>query len=228
MYTPRQIWRQVTPKAQLLLALSLIAVLAFSAGLASGIYGRATAPLALTTNGLPTTAVVVPQPQAQRYLLGGHGELVAGASNAQAASHITAASPALIGSGSAYDGQSYRSPQTALNAAIGTGSVYDGGQYGAPQLRWPNAPVIGSGSAYDGRQYGSPVSAPQTSPNVPISGTGSAYDGGHYGSPVGLSSDTAAQSVLAYLRVHHAVETQPLDPAQQSVMNYLRAHSKRI
>jgi hypothetical protein len=155
MHTPRQIWRQVTPKAQQLIALSLIAVLAFSAGLASGIYGRATYLPTLTTNGLPTTAVVVPQPQAQRYLLGGHGELVAGASNAQAAPRITAASPALIGSGSAYDG----------------------GQYGAAARRSANAPVIGSGSAYDGGQYVSPVLAPQTSPNVPISGTGSAYNG---------------------------------------------------
>jgi len=40
MHTPHQIWRQVTPKAQLLIALALAIVLAFSAGLASGLYGR--------------------------------------------------------------------------------------------------------------------------------------------------------------------------------------------
>jgi hypothetical protein len=40
MHTPRQTWRHVTPKAQLLIALALVTVLAFSAGLASGIYGR--------------------------------------------------------------------------------------------------------------------------------------------------------------------------------------------
>src|SRR5436190_8002316 len=103
MHTSQQIWRHFTPKTQLLLALALVSVLAYSAGLASGTYGRATAPLALPTNRLPATAVEAPQPQAQRYLLGGHGQLVAGASNAQATSHISSASPALIGSGSAYD-----------------------------------------------------------------------------------------------------------------------------
>jgi hypothetical protein len=178
MHSPQQIWRRFTPKTQLLLALALVSVLAYSAGLASGIYGRATAPLDLTTNRLPTRAVVAPQPQAQRYLLGGHGELVAAASNGQAAARINSASAALIGSGSAYDGQSSRSPQTAPNvSAIGTGSVYDGGQYGAAARRSANAPVIGSGSAYDGEQYVSPVSAPHTTPPAPISGTGSAYDG---------------------------------------------------
>jgi hypothetical protein len=40
MHTPHQIWRQVTPKAQLLIALALATILAFSAGLASGLYGR--------------------------------------------------------------------------------------------------------------------------------------------------------------------------------------------
>ena len=40
MHTPHQIWRHATPKAQLLIALALATVLAFSAGLASGIYGR--------------------------------------------------------------------------------------------------------------------------------------------------------------------------------------------
>ena len=38
--------------------------------------------------------------------------------------------------------------------------------------------------------------------------------------------DPAQQSVLDYLRVHGAVQTQPLDPAQQRVMDYLRAHSR--
>ena len=42
----------------------------------------------------------------------------------------------------------------------------------------------------------------------------------------GVSSDTAAQSALAYLRIQHAAETQPLDAAQQGVMGYLRAHSR--
>ena len=41
MHTPHQIRRQVTPKTQLLIALALTTVLAFSAGLASGLYGRA-------------------------------------------------------------------------------------------------------------------------------------------------------------------------------------------
>ena len=96
MYTPRQIWHHVTPKAQLLIAFSLVTVLAFSAGLASGIYGRVTYPyLTADSNAVP---VVAQPPQAQRYLLGGHGELVAGASNAQATSRITAALPAAISS----------------------------------------------------------------------------------------------------------------------------------
>ena len=72
MYTRRQIWRQVTPKTQLLIALALATVLAFSAGLASGIYGGATAPPAQTAdrNAVPVVAQppqaapAVPQPPA--------------------------------------------------------------------------------------------------------------------------------------------------------------------
>ena len=63
MYTPRQIWRQVTPKAQLLIALSLATVLAFSAGLAAGIYGHATYLPTLTTDRNAVPAVAQP-PQA--------------------------------------------------------------------------------------------------------------------------------------------------------------------
>ena len=124
MYLTQRMWHHVPAQFQRLTAFAIIAALAFSIGWAAGTYGPA-AYTFLTTNRMPTTAVVASQ--SQQYLLGGHGELAAGASNAQAALRITAASPALIGSGSAYDGQSYRSPQIAPNVlAIGTGSAYDG------------------------------------------------------------------------------------------------------
>ena len=65
MYTPRQIWQHVTPKAQLLIALSLATVLAFSAGLAAGIYGRATYLPTLTAdrNAVPAAAQPFRRPQ---------------------------------------------------------------------------------------------------------------------------------------------------------------------
>jgi hypothetical protein len=59
MHTPHQIWRQVTPKAQLLIALALATVLAFSTGLASGLYGR-TLYTFLTMNRAGTAPAAAP------------------------------------------------------------------------------------------------------------------------------------------------------------------------
>ena len=166
MYTPRQIWLHITPKAQLLIALALATVLAYSAGLASGLYGRAIYLSALTTDRNAAPAVAQPHQAAPAVL------------------QRPAVAAPVAGSGSAYDGSAYVEYLTARPAAsnpnvpaIETGSVYDGGHYGAAPQRSPNVPVIGAGSAYDGGHYGSPISAPQTSPNVPLIGTGSAYDG---------------------------------------------------
>ncbi|HET9223083.1 MAG TPA: hypothetical protein VFO07_11290, partial [Roseiflexaceae bacterium] len=168
MYTPRQIWHHVTPKAQLLIALALATVLAFSAGLAAGIYGRATSLPALTTDRNAVPAVAQP-PQA-----------------APAVRQGSAVPAPATGAGSAYDGGHYGSPvmppQTWPNVpAIGTGSVYDGGHYGsstAAPLTSPNVPISGTGSAYDGSDYRLVRTMPLApiNPNVPISGTGSAYD----------------------------------------------------
>jgi hypothetical protein len=66
--------------------------------------------------------LVVAQQQAQRYLLGGHGELVEEAPNTQAPARLTAASPALIGTGSAYDGMPYRAAATVPVIATCRGS----------------------------------------------------------------------------------------------------------
>jgi hypothetical protein len=197
MHTPQQIWRQVTPKIQVLIALALATILAFSAGLAAGIYGGATYLPALTTdrNAVPAAAQL---PRA-----------------APAVPQRPAVAP-VAGAGSAYDGGHYGSPvmapQTSPNVpAIGTGSVYDGGHYGAAPQTSPNVPISGAGSAYDGKHFGG-VTAPAVAldaaqqgamdyvrahdavegqqapatvnPNVPAIGTGSAYDGGHPGSPV--------------------------------------------
>jgi hypothetical protein len=155
MYTPRQIWHHVTPKAQLLIALALATALVFSAGLAAGIYGRATYLPTLTTDRNAIPAVAAP---------------VAGAGSAY--------------DGSAYvEYLTGRSAAHNPNVPIsGTGSAYDGSAYveyltGRSAAHNPNVPISGTGSAYDGSHYGSPVMAPQTSPNVPISGTGSAYNG---------------------------------------------------
>jgi len=172
MYTPRQIWQHVTPKTQLLIALSLATVLAFSVGLASGIYGRATAPPAQTADRNAVPAVAQPHQAAL------------------AVPQRPAVTARVAGSGSSYDGSAYVEYLAARPAAsnpnvpaIGTGSVYDGGHYGssisAPQTA-PNVPISGTGSAYDGGHYGSSISALLRSPNVAISGTGSAYDGGDY------------------------------------------------
>src|SRR5262245_7360 len=135
MYTPRQIWRHVTPKAQLLIALSLVTILAFSAGLASGIYGRAMYP-SLTADRNAAPAVAQPHqaaPVVQR----------------------RPATAPVAGLGSAYDGGRYGSqvsaPQTSPNVPmIGTGSVYNGGLFGAAPQHAPNGQVIGTRSAYDG------------------------------------------------------------------------------
>jgi hypothetical protein len=135
----------------------------------------------------PVAAPSVQQsaPAARRYLLGGHGELVAGVSNAQAAPRITAASPALIGTGSAYDGGTYGATRPAAHTpnlpVVSTGSAYDGGAYSIsrPAARtWPGVPVVGTSSVYDGRSYAAPRVAPQLVRNVPaLHSTLSAYDG---------------------------------------------------
>jgi hypothetical protein len=84
LHTPQRMWHGFAPNALLALALGLIA-LAFSVGLASGLYGRTAYTFLTTDRNAAPAPVAAPQPQAQRYLLGGHGELAAGASNAEAA-----------------------------------------------------------------------------------------------------------------------------------------------
>jgi hypothetical protein len=120
VYTPRQVWQHATPKAQLLMALSLATVLAFSVGLAAGIYGGATYLSALTTDRNAAPAVAQP-PRA--------------ASEPQQQPAVAAP---VARSGSAYDASAYVEYLTARPAAsspnvpvIGTGSVYDGGHYRA-------------------------------------------------------------------------------------------------
>jgi len=256
MYTPRQILQHVTPKAQLLIALSLATALAFGTGLAAGIYGRATYLPTLTTDRNAVPAVAQP-PQAAPAVQ--QPPAVAASRNPNVP---------ISGTGSAYDGRSYRTQPYVLtrpanmpsdgsayvgylirraaaphnpNVPIsGTGSAYDGDHYtSAPVVRNPNVPISGTGSAYDGDHY---TSAPVVrNPNVPISGTGSAYDGGHQRlenttplapvnpkQPAVLArfADSAQQGVAGYLRAHRAAELTLLDPAQQGVLDYLRAHGQ--
>jgi hypothetical protein len=149
MYNPRQIWHHVTPKAQLLIALSLATVLAFSAGLAAGIYRHATYLPTLTTDHNAVPAVAQP-PEA------------APAVQQRPAVAVPPRAPILpvSGTGTAYDWDHYGSPTAARRSAnaplIGTGSAYDGRHYGsvvsAPQTS-PNVPSIGTGSVYDGGHY---------------------------------------------------------------------------
>jgi hypothetical protein len=204
MYTPRQIWRQVTPKVQLLIVLSLATVLAFSAGLAAGIYGHTmytflmvnrdvTAPAAPMTASNQAAPLGIALPAgAQRsdlptgltdYLRPGNTTSTIGMQSHPLGIDLPRGADVHDLPRGLTDylrpQRPAAAPQTAPNVpAIGTGSVYDGGHYGAaPATVNPNRPAIGTGSAYDGGHYGSPVMAPQTSPNVPISGTGSAYNG---------------------------------------------------
>jgi hypothetical protein len=153
MYTPAQIWRHITPKIQLLIALSLATALAFSAGLATGIYGRAFYSPALNASRI--VPAVAPAPQAL---------------------------PTIAGSGSAHDGSAYVEYLTARLAApkpdvpaFGTGSVYDGGHYGDVSTQRVVEPAAQSVMDYL-RAHGTLV-APPVNPNTPISDTGSAYNG---------------------------------------------------
>ena len=101
MYLTQRMWHHVPAQFQRLSAFAIIAVLAFSVGWAAGAYGpaaytflttdRNAAPVAAPPAGLripnsvaqaPAAAPAVAAPQPQRYLLGGHGELIPGASNA--------------------------------------------------------------------------------------------------------------------------------------------------
>ena len=206
MYTPRQILQHVTPKAQLLIALSLATALAFSAGLAAGIYGRATYLPTLTTDRNAVPAVAQP-PQAAPAVQ--QPPAVAASRNPNVP---------ISGTGSAYDGRSYRTQPYVLT-------------------RPANMPS--DGSAYVG--YLIRRAAAPHNPNVPISGTGSAYDGGHQRlenttplAPVNPKqpavparfADSAQQGVAGYLRAHRAAELTLLDPAQQGVLDYLRAHGQ--
>ena len=205
MYTPRQILQHVTPKAQLLIALSLATALAFSAGLAAGIYGRATYLPTLTTDRNAVPAVAQP-PQA---------------------APAVQQPPAVAAS---------RNPNVPIS---GTGSAYDGHSYRTqPYVLTRPANMPSDGSAYVGYLI---RRAAATNPNVPISGTGSAYDGGHQRlenttplapvnpkQPAVLArfADSAQQGVAGYLRAHRAAELTLLDPAQQGVLDYLRAHGQ--
>ena len=205
MYTPRQILQHVTPKAQLLIALSLATALAFGTGLAAGIYGRATYLPTLTTDRNAVPAVAQP-PQAAPAVQ--QPPAVAASRNPNVP---------ISGTGSAYDGRSYRTQPYVLT-------------------RPANMPS--DGSAYVGYLI---RRAAATNPNVPISGTGSAYDGGHQRlenttplapvnpkQPAVLArfADSAQQGVAGYLRAHRAAELTLLDPAQQGVLDYLRAHGQ--
>jgi hypothetical protein len=80
------------------------------------------APQASSEAPIADAQPVAVQPQARRYLLGGHGELVEEARNTQAAPRITAASPALSGTGSVYDGMPYRAAATQPVIATCRGS----------------------------------------------------------------------------------------------------------
>jgi len=206
MYTPRQILQHVTPKAQLLIALSLATALAFGTGLAAGIYGRATYLPTLTTDRNAVPAVAQP-PQAAPAVQ--QPPAVAASRNPNVP---------ISGTGSAYDGRSYRTQPYVLT-------------------RPANMPS--DGSAYVG--YLIRRAAAPHNPNVPISGTGSAYDGGHQRlenttplapvnpkQPAVLArfADSAQQGVAGYLRAHRAAELTLLDPAQQGVLDYLRAHGQ--
>ncbi len=88
--------------------------------------------------------------------------------------HVPAATPAVRQAAPAA-----RNPNMPV---IGTGSAYDGQSYAsavrqaAPAARNPNMPVIGTGSAYDGGAYVTERPAAHN-PNMPVIGTGSAYDG---------------------------------------------------
>jgi hypothetical protein len=159
MYTPRQIWQHVTPKTQLLIALSLATVLAFSVGLASGIYGRATAPPAHTADRNAVPAVAQPHQAAP------------------AVPQRPAVTARVAGSGSAYDGSAYVEYLAARPAASNPNVPAYVEYLAARPASNPNVLAIGAGSVYDGGHYGSSIPAPLTSPNVPISGTGSAYGG---------------------------------------------------
>jgi hypothetical protein len=108
MYLTQRKWHHVPAQFQRLTAFAIITVLAFSVGWAAGAYGPAAytflttgrnaapaaAPAVAPASGLripnsvaqapaAAQAVVAPQAQAQRYLLGGHGELVAAQPQAQ-------------------------------------------------------------------------------------------------------------------------------------------------
>jgi len=230
MYTPRQILQHVTPKAQLLIALSLATALAFSAGLAAVIYGRATYLPTLTTDRNAVPAVAQP-PQAAPAVQ--QPPAVAASRNPNVP---------ISGTGSAYDGRSYRTQPYVLTRPANMpsdGSAYVGYLIRRAAATNPNVPISGTGSAYDGGHY---TSAPAVrNPNVPISGTGSAYDGGHQRlenttplAPVNPKqpavparfADSAQQGVAGYLRAHRAGELTLLDPAQQGVLDYLRAHGQ--
>jgi hypothetical protein len=147
MHTPQQIWQHVTPKAQLLIALSLATVLAFSAGLAAGIYGRATYLPTLTTDRNAVPAVAQP-PQAAPAV-----QQRPAVAAPQTVPHVP-----ISGMGSVYDGSHYGSllaaPQTVPHVPIsGMGSAYDGQTHRSPHpVAVPASPaLIGSGSAYDGQ-----------------------------------------------------------------------------
>jgi hypothetical protein len=155
MYLTQRMWHRVPAQFQRLTAFAIIAALAFSVGWAAGAYGGA-AYTFLTTNRMPTTAV---------------------------APRITAASPALIGTGSAYDGQSYRSPHLvavpASPALIGAGSAYDGQTNVVVRPARGYSPIrTAASSTYDGRAYRSAPAAALFVRDIPaLHSTSSAYDG---------------------------------------------------
>jgi hypothetical protein len=209
MYTPRQIWHHVTPKAQLLIALALATALAFSVGLASGLYGR-TLYTFLTTNRAVTAPAAAPMTASNQAAPLGI-DLPAGAQRSDLPTGLTD----YLRPGNATSTIGMQSHPLGIDLPRGA-DVHDLPRgltdYLRPQRLAVEAPVAGAGSAYDGSAYVEYLTGRSAAhnPNVPISGAGSAYDGKHFDGVTApaVALDQAQQSVMDYVRAHDAVEGQ--------------------
>ena len=186
MHTPHQIWRQVTPKAQLLIALALFTVLAFSAGLASGIYGP-TMYAFLTINRAETAPAAAPVVAANQAAPLGIA-LPAGAQRSDLPTGLT----------------DYLRPSNTTST-IGMQSH----PLGIDLPRGADVHDLPRGLT-DYVRPQRPAAAPQTAPHVPLSGMGSVYDASHYGGVTApaVAPDPAQQGVMDYVRAHDAVAGQ--------------------